>query len=137
MWTEPKMEGDEKPEGRMAACMVGGVMMPEVEVEVEVVAKAKVEEVVVKTEDSAAKGNVSDDKESSPALVTSAASSGGAGDDGAGDGAGDGDGAGAPLSSSLAEVLYIFGGSTMKVDSNDCYEVRNFKPTLPDSIFSF
>ena len=120
MWTEPKMEGDEKPEGRMAACMVGGVMMPEVEVEVEVVAKAKVEEVVVKTEDSAAKGNVSDDKESSPALVTSAASSGGAGDDGAGDGAG------APLSSSLAEVLYIFGGSTMKVDSNDCYEVRNF-----------
>ena len=111
MWTEPKMEGDEKPEGRMAACMVGGVMMPEVEVEV--VAKAKVEEVVVKTEDSAAKGNVSDDKESSPALVTSAASSGG-------------DGAGAPLSSSLAEVLYIFGGSTMKVDSNDCYEVRNF-----------
>ena len=135
MWTEPKIEGDEKPEGRMAACMVGGVVMPEVPEVPEMVAKVEVaakkeeevaakEDEVVKKMDSAAKGNGSDDKESSPALVTSAASPGGSGEDA---------GAGAPPPSSLAEVLYIFGGSTMQVDSNDCYEivVRNFSLLCP------
>ena len=85
---------------------------------------AKKEDEVVKKMDSAAKGNGSDDKESSPALVTSAASPGGSGEDA---------GAGAPPPSSLAEVLYIFGGSTMQVDSNDCYEivVRNVSLLCP------